>query len=364
MITNTTAPLADLEQALIDTELTAAKKLGKKAPETKAAWSTDRMTNKITWTMLGLAELSVSVIGFSLGKSVQEGGMLYAPVYAQGEPDQITLVLKYKLLGASRVFHSQFGQPKEYTGKDLPPLGVKVDWQVPVGGRHMARVPHTRVKNMDNVDVVFMTEDGSFVQVQIGLVTRSGGFWVTVQQIHADQVVTTNELLAINMGWPHVKTESRLIAIAAPLLPQHCTPPNKYYLEVFPNMGPELIRLAAEARCCVARSEMIVPEWSPVQIKGDLPAKICGKSSWVKATVNYFNLIVGSGTASLADGTVIQVHHTRILDSQSGQPLHFTGRFGTLQAMTEVAVRLDHEGEVPRAASIVVMPLESKDIGI
>jgi hypothetical protein len=341
--------LVDLGEA-IDEELAAAQRRGKKPQDRPVTWTVVPATNEITWSMPGMGELKISVQNFNMGEPTKDGLHLFAPVRAASEPSHIKLVFKHTLAEGISLFQGKAGNVTEHTSDTLPALDVPIDWYVPTNSRGNKRVAHSRVRGQDNVDFVFMNASGTFVQLQVSMVTRADSFWVAVQQIYVGQVVTTMALASADIL--HINHDG-LNALVVPMLGYNATPPNRPYLSVFSGMGPGIVTAAINRRAYIPRGDMEIAEWEPTRIEEDLPLVMYGKKGWVKATVLFYNLVLGSGMAELEDGTLIRVHFSRILSNETGKPLHHAGHFPILHPMTQVAVIWENGAQGAQASSIV-----------
>lgn len=168
---------------------------------------------------------------------------------------------------------------------------VPVEWK---GG-----APFTRVKGKDNLDVVFMDKDGSFVDVQVGIITRHGRFFLTAQQIYKGLVVRTRQY----EGGPVVHE-------FVPTDPVHAYPGCSYD-GIWGPMATEVIKAAIEDHTSRKLSEVRskIVAWHPPQVSSPKPG-----SDWRQGVVMYFNMITGTGRVQdVTNGRDFFVHFNDVL---------------------------------------------------
>lgn len=197
-------------------------------------------------------------VGFGWGQldvgREERPDVLHLSVTAQPPTDGVVLAVnhgKAERLGEGASYH----------------LNVKVEWR--------KSNPFTRIQYNDNVDIIRLWPDGRFVDVQVGLVTRSGSFFLTAQRVYVGQLVRTRSHRGGPVEWGVV-----------PSHPVHAYP-GREYKEIWSAMAGELVREAQVEKASVQRSYTKAVEWKP-------PAP-SSKAGYEFGVTEYFNLITGTG---------------------------------------------------------------------
>lgn len=184
---------------------------------------------------------------------------------------QVSATLKDGIIPLA-VFNSK---AKKLQGKRF--LAVPVQWK--------NFVPHTRQQGVDNIDIILLRDDGQFLDIQVGIVTRQSRFFITAQQIYKGRVVRTREK-GLKFG--------EVTYTCVPTDPIHAYP-GSAYKAIWVGMAEELIRVAKEEEASRQRSRVKkeIAQWSP-------PIEVGEANGWRSGVVLYFNLI--SGTGKIRDG--------------------------------------------------------------
>lgn len=281
------------------------------------------------------------------------------------QPRWIELVILTKVEKGVRLLHAQSGDVSDVTFGGPPRLRVNIDWLADqsirrefrnpqrVREQDLPKVPHTRQKGSDNVDLVFIRPNGMMMQVQIALSTRGGKFWVSAQQVMAGQIVHTTHAKAEQLSRDAGIITYSLGSHASLVVPLYAefAPPGSNYLDVFPKMGPKVLDYANKRGAITALSKCVVAKWNP-EVK-ELPADLA-ESGYVRGSVLFFNNLVGVGQIMLEDGTVCFAHFKQIL-SKNGKALWENEEFPVLEPASSVALRWEVQDRRPKATAICVL---------
>ncbi|MFH1036710.1 MAG: hypothetical protein V1756_01400 [Patescibacteria group bacterium] len=158
-------------------------------------------------------------------------------------------------------------------------LEVPVAWQ--------NGIPHTREEPNDNVDIVALQGTGEFCETQVGLATRGGAFFVTIQKIWR--------------GWIGFSGSG---IEYTPADPEHSYPGSNFKLIDLDK--EEVIRLAGTIATEVYTSVGGKTEkHEAVKWSSSLPPE---KAGWRRGNILFFNLITGTGLILGEDGERFFVH--------------------------------------------------------
>ncbi len=161
-------------------------------------------------------------------------------------------------------------------------------------------IPLTRQKGVDNIDVILLDEDGPYTDVQIGLITRRGRFYVTIQQVYKGWITRTR-----------VNGAGRVAFELIPTDPIHAYP-GCDYANIWRPMGEELIRMARELG--TSRPLSMVRKLSEVKVVRWNPPLVSVSSGWSRGVVLFFNMITGTGQIEqVGTGELYFVHFNQIL---------------------------------------------------
>lgn len=196
-------------------------------------------------------------------------------------------------------------------------LSVPVRWD---GG-----IPVTRQKGVDNIDVILLDEDGPYTDIQIGLITRKGRFYVTTQRVYKGWITRTRGQRVGEVGFELVPTD-----------PIHAYP-GCDYANTWRPMGEELIRLARELG--TSRPLSRVRQLREVRCAKWAPPLVPVSPGWSRGVVLFFNMITGTGQVEeIGTGERYFVHFNQILEG---------GPVALLEPMTGVYFRPQpHERKV------------------
>lgn len=166
-------------------------------------------------------------------------------------------------------------------------LNVPIEW---MDGR-----PRTRFPGRDNLDVIFIDDNLYIKDVQIGLVTRKGKFFVTAQVVFR--------------GW--IEEEQEMCFIPSQ---SEFAYPGMNYRDIWKNMGEILSvmgRIVTEVT--VSLSGAPLEKRNPAKWTSALLPE---KKSWMRGTVLFFNAVTGTGQILGENGERHFVHFSRVLTDQ------------------------------------------------
>lgn len=310
-------------------------------PVQKRVWSHSQSNGTISWKHWLFGEIDVEIVNMNVDDPRQKGSNSFVrvrPLSKLPHPSWVTLRFKARVGknqdAAVHLLDIRGADAIDVTDKAIAPLSVSIIWNEPeVLGA--PKIPHSRSKDKDNLDFVFVAANGQFVQIEVSLVTRAGRMWVCIQELYSGQVVRTTHAKAreLELTNQHVGSHAALVA---PLYPDNAFPGNDY-LKSFTSVGTKVVEHAIARDAVVALSDCVVAKWKPEQSLV-LPDKM-RENGWQKATVAYFNLVVGSGNVLCEkDGQLCFVHFSRIID-ETGRQVASKGDFPALLPMTEVAIK-------------------------
>ncbi|MDO8518435.1 MAG: hypothetical protein Q7S26_04060 [bacterium] len=286
----------------------------------------------IQWEHDLFGSVSINTKNFQLGNTEQDGPNTWARVYTDEQhPDSIEMRFITTLVGDEvSLLYAQGGMVTDRTGEEIPHFNVHVDWKEKNGNM----IPHTRQRDKDNFDLVFLKTNGTFLQLQISLVTRKGDLWVCAQEVWAGQIVEVPAGHVATVGVTTHQVGEQFGAVA-PLYPENAYP-GADYLGTFPKMGPKLIDFAFKGVAFVPLAECAVAEWEP-ELPENMPENLA-KNGWMKAVVLFYNLVTGFGRAIFEDGTTCFVHFSAIQD-RNGTSVASKGHYPVLQPMSGVYLK-------------------------
>ncbi|MEI8338219.1 MAG: hypothetical protein WCF92_03710 [bacterium] len=209
---------------------------------------------------------------------------------------------------------------------------------------------HVRNNEHDNMEVVLFRPDGKFVELQISVTTRRGIFWVAIQELYCGQMVRTTEAKANQIGLTSFPCGHGLRALVAPLYAENAYP-GADYLMTFKAIGPQLVAFAVMMDAFTPLSRCAVAKWEPEWLT--LPEEFTNKR-FQMAVVDWFNLLLGCGKATLENGDKVFIYFNAIED-EYGRQIAQTG-FPSLDPYGAIMVRTK-ESEPGKAKIVRPMPV-------
>lgn len=234
-------------------------------------------------------------------------------------PDSVTLRIGAKGNGVSPIA-IQAGIPHEYAND------LAYDLTVPVSRKIVNNVwvPHTRVQNQDNVDIIVVDGNLYFEDIQVSLLTRKGRFYIAVQRVYA--------------GWMRI-VEDEVHFVPSDSVYAY---PGADYRGTWKNMGQVLATMTRVTHAVLETLGGRLPDvasatWQPKEVQ-----KLGG---WSRGHLLFFNPITNYGHLLGEDGNKYFVYGNNLVDVRG--PVHL------LEPMAPVYYRpgQQDEGKLPSAKS-------------
>jgi cold shock CspA family protein len=301
---------------------------GKRTSRRRRQWGFSKEKRVIDWSHPLFGTVRIDTRRFEIGEVEQIGPNTWAPIILKhNEPATIQLDFAHEVHDDVFVLRTQAGIVTDVTWGGIPSFEVTVEW--------ISDRPHTRQKEKDNFDLIFLKKDGFFVQLEISIVTRNGRFWLCVQEIFGG-TFAENGLSDI---------------VALPLYAEN-NYPGVDYLKMCKEAAPELLEFVAQ-HCQMIDVIMVgVPAWEP---KWAHPlSEPMKKNGWVRAVIKYFNVVIGYGFVLCEDGKTCFVHFSNIVD-EFGRPIVSKGEFPLLSPMSGVAVKYKEENGGRKATAVRIV---------
>lgn len=303
---------------------------------------------EITWDHAFFGSVTIQVSKFQMGKVEEEGVFSWAPVFVKdARPDFLVLHFNAKLKPGVRLVHVKGDEPTEVTRTKIPSLYVNVKWHQDAAGDW---IPTSRQTDRDNIDLIFLQTDGTFIQIQISVTSRDGRFWLGVQEFYCGQVVRTTQLRASAIDRRSIVIGGHA-ALVAPLYPENAYPgPGSDYVgRLGKESGKKLVWEAVNANACMPLSRAKPAKWEP-RYKALTPEMVT--QGYHRACVLFFNLVLGWGIAVCEDGGTCLVHFKFIINA-GGEQVLSRGEFPRLQPMAYVALKWMTDEDGKRSATVI-----------
>ena len=237
----------------------------------------------------------MKALGVRIGTKYRQGSIIRGPGYActelfvKGRPVNIQIHIQANGKGIAPLVIFG-GKPHESNSTSIGfTLNVPVNW--------MDRVPQTRYPGQDNLDVIFFDSDLGFSDIQVGLVTRKGRFFLTAQRIFE--------------GWVREGSEEGISFI--PSRPEFAYPGSNYK-GTWQEMGEVLsaiVRITSDVIKVLGAPPLLAPE--PAKW---IPAQMPEEQRWQRGTVLFFNAITGTGMILGEDEKLHFVHFSKIIEER------------------------------------------------
>lgn len=307
-------------------------------PKPEHRWAV-RPGQSMTWGSRFFGTAAVEIQTHKLGEVTERGINCWAPIELVGRPNWINFRVMVKLAeGVKCLFTKEGVIVRDVTDPTSePPLfNVQVDW--------FEGVPHTR-REGDNIDLLLLDNEGTFVQLEIGVVSRNGRFYLTFQEMYAGQVARTTAAKAAQISAKTV-TVGDHVGLVAPLYEENNYPGADFLATR--GMVHGVVKYAIELGRSKTFSQCKIPKWESVPVT--LPEKMASKG-WQTATCLWYNLILGWGFAQLGDGSSCFVHMANIIDD-AGRTVMSKGEFPVLEPMKMIAIKYKDESGKRKATAI------------
>jgi len=195
------------------------------------------------------------------------------------------------------------GEPKKVTGQTSFTMAVPVRWSQ---GYRGVDIPHTRETGKDNVDLLTIYKDGSFVQEEWSIVTWRGKFFQYVEKIFLGQAVKKRG------GYDVVALEASNAY------------PGASFSGIWDQVGDLVTRYAAESIEKVMQKHKVpAVAWNPPEVPNPK------SDQWHRGVVMYFNGVTGTGRVwDIEDQQSYFVHRKAVEEEHGDLPV--------LESMTAV----------------------------
>jgi len=249
-------------------------------------------------TALGSVHVAPAAAQNIEGKTSLEAAdtVALAKVSFRERPSSLQLKLRFENSNPKNyIYLLRSGKPAEEIGSgDVRLLLVGVKWD--------GDIPQTRDResNTDCLDFFVMQPNGRFVDVEVGLVTRGGKFFISAQRVYEGQAVRTREA-------------GKLVTQLLPGRAIHAYPDSNFQ-NVWTTLADTVLEKVTTMKASEQKSRAYVPRWNPPtlpQLNGD----------WMPGVVRYFNSMTGTGELEDGAGKRYFVHYRDILPYRDGQPL-------------------------------------------
>lgn len=266
-------------------------------------------------------QLAFTVTGFSVGPITRHTLVSCAPLTSNvSQAAWVGIRTTASLKPGVKMYISEGPNTRDMTDQSVPEFRVQIDW-VPGRGHQM---PHTRERHKDNFHVTLVQEDGTFVDLQVWVVTRGGKFYFLVQEGYSGQVIRTTQEQADQLGNTSLPYNGGHRATVVPLRAQHAYP-GADFIKSNPG-GENIVRMALEAGYSAPLSKCTFAEWTPPgqpdqQILDRLNSGLKpGDQPWVCAHQYWFNAGLGYGFCCTTDDSVmVKTYMTGIIRPDGSQ---------------------------------------------
>lgn len=325
-------PLWDLEQAMDKARFEESVPRST-APKTSPRWAlqskgVQNESYSVTWSMPSFGSIAIESTKHSLGKIQESGINAWAPLCLKFQAKTLGFHIKHQLAPGIRLLYCQKGKILyDVTNTPVPLFEVGIEW--------VGQTPKTTTGTGNyDVSLVMIDGEGTFIQLEVGVTTRGGRFWLSFQEVYAGQIARTTKAKAETLSVETIAVGD-VAGMAVPLYAENARPDEKADFLTSNGMVHGVIAYGIENGFSKTLSRCSIGKWEPVPV--ELPPQM-EKNGWVKATVLFFNLVWGQGFAILTDGTVCHLHRSKIQDEQ-GRSLESKGEFPQLNPMTEIFIR-------------------------
>jgi cold shock CspA family protein len=259
----------------------------------------------LTWQNDQLGSLTLQVLHFGhTWDRADDTANTWAMIPVTGRPDHLEVVMKYQLASGVELVHISEQAPCKITGKKVPSLRVPITWN--------GAVPSIRSKHKDNVDLVMYNEFGGFVMIEVGLTTRKGKFFLTLQEVYAGQVAHTNVAGAKEVGLTYHPIHENLVAVVLPLW-EHSAYPGADFLRTWSKEGAWLAEMLAAENKMSALTYTEAAEWNPSAYTASKdPERLRGICTFFNIAATYGFILVPAN-----EGRVAQTYFVHFSDIQA-----------------------------------------------
>ncbi|MEI7720277.1 MAG: hypothetical protein WCI89_03665 [bacterium] len=298
--------------------------------------------NALEWTHPEIGSFAVRPRNFDIGLVNTKGPFSYAPILTGTKMPEV-LEIAFRVDLNPHVFtytrsNNEGTQPVRLCEEgNIPPFAIAIDWDV----RDGQKIAYTRVKDRDNIDLFFMLEDGTFLNLQVAILYRSGVFYLSIQEMGAYEIVRVPNDLVTKQKTYYTVSGGRYALV---VLQEEQAFPGADFLKTMGKMGEELIE-AAVLDCVdgqgnsliVEVDEIPIPDWNQPDFPLVNPAE--HREGWMGGVVMFCNPIICIAIVLCRDGTQRIANLPFVLD-EHGESLMDRGGFPVLLPKEPVFVKL------------------------
>jgi cold shock CspA family protein len=287
----------------------AARSESKTTPETPRHVSHD-IAFGLRWSSDELGSVTLKVVEFGhTWDNSDDAQNVWALIPVTGKPEKLEVNITYRLKPGVKILH--FGERimRDVTGTRIPTLTVPITWN--------GDTPSIRSKHKDNIDLVLYNDLGGFVMIEVGLTTRKGRFYLTLQEMYAGQVVHTNPANAKKAGYEyHVLNKDKgLVATVLPLW-EHCAYPGADFMKTWKQEGEKIVELLYKESKTIALSRAEAAVWNPPEMG------VAKEEGRVRGICTFFNIAATYGFILVPEtGEIYFVHFSDIQREFTLQPM-------------------------------------------
>ncbi|MDB5204520.1 MAG: hypothetical protein JWP09_548 [Candidatus Taylorbacteria bacterium] len=303
--------------------------------------------SEITWEHELFGKLQLNILA-DLGEVQSKDGFTIAPLNMETEKvnrlqHHIKTNISFKLAAKTHLLYFKNNRMMDVSKSSIPQFVVPMNWKAGAGGRiEYAEVckpqASKRDDNDDEIILVFLREDGLFIELEVGVVVRGGKFlFVTIQEVSTAQIVRTTREKIEQHGLKSNAYRTGAGGKYAIIVPAKSEDayPGFNWLKAREKIGESLMPYALARDYSAPLSQCIVAEWDKTQPPA-LPAHMA-KWGFELAQVFWFNVMYGGGFVRLMNGEMVHVHFNSIVDGDIHK-LYLRGFCPVIKPMTWVAV--------------------------
>ncbi|MBY0473403.1 cold shock domain-containing protein [Patescibacteria group bacterium] len=302
----------------------------------KQRWGRTQPLQMMQWGHDLLGSIEIGVANFKMSPiTAQVGPNNWTRIYPMDgvrQPKVVQVRFTGQLNDGVALLYAQGTNVTNMMGEDkFPAFNVPVAWKARTDGDD---VPHTRVKDMDNIDLILILDDKIF-QLQVSVITRKEKFWLCAQETHGGQVIKTTVERAAELGLtPHQVGDD--FYIVAPLFSENAYP-GADYLKNFKDVGGAAVEHVVNFGK-VVETEYEPEQWTMASEGAALPEGCKAENGWKIGMITWFNVVLGWGFALDQDGNTVFVHFQSVVDEDK-RPIVLGEHPGILQPMSPVAFK-------------------------
>jgi len=324
--------------ALTAAGVSAPRAAQKNGGHSRRPRSSARSLNAMFWEHEDVGSLVIQASNFDIGPVQSEGPFSWAPIpTGTKKPDWLAIAFQSNLKPGVFVYTRHNDKPSGQQPVQLheegaiPSFKVNVAWDV-VDGQ---RVAYTRKTDMDNIDIFFTLEDGTFLNLQVAVLYRNGVFYLSVHEVGAYQVVRIPPDLEYNRRTLQVGDGRYALAT----LQEEQAFPGADFLKTMGKMGEELIQhIVKDEESKVPYVEAVpCPNWNPPEMPSVTPVE--RRDGWMGGIAKFCNPIISLAVIVCADGTE-RMSNLSLIQDDDGESMLEKGKFPILLPRQSVLVKI------------------------